>query len=332
MKRGKRTPLVVCGILLAVGVIGAAVFSWISSLIVLAVGIGILMIWYIQDKKQENELAKLSDEIDRVLHGQEETLQFSAAQEGTVGILVNEIYKMTVELREQNAELRKSHGFMKESLEDISHQLRTPLTSMVLLVNLLSKPSLSDAQRMGYVKNLANLNTRMQWLIETLLKISRLDAGVVQFRRQDISCEQLLHKALEPLVISAELKNVTIVLPQTADVTFQADFDRMVEAVGNILKNCIEHTPDGGRITISADANPVYTSISISDTGNGISEEDKPHIFERFYQSSEFAKNGYGIGLAYARQTVSAQNGTLTVDNIEPHGACFEMRMYHTVV
>ncbi len=322
---------IICLLLVCLGIVGAALFSIWAALILLFTAGGILLIWRLAARAQENALLAVADEIDKLLHG-EETLFFSDTHEGAMGVLNAEVRKLTIELREQNTQLRESHVFMKMSLEDISHQLRTPLTSMMLLVNLLSKHSLTDEKRMEYVKELANLNARMQWLIETLLKLSRLDAGVVKFRKEPVSCAELLSAAKEPLMISAELKGVEIVTESCGNAAFQGDFERSVEAVSNILKNCIEHTPSGGCVTLSAEENNIYTQIVIADTGAGISAEDMPHIFERFYQSSDFAKNGYGIGLAFAKQTIQGQNGILMVKNAQPHGAVFELRIYRNTV
>lgn len=285
----------------------------------------------LQQYLEKRQLHHIADELDRVLCGQEH-LNLSESYEGELGIFISQIRKMTITLREQNRELRDFHAFMKESLEDISHQLRTPLTSMMLLVNFLSKRDLPTEKRIAYVQELAALNTRMQWLIETLLKISRMDAGFIQFQRQTISCEKLIQAACQPFSVSAELKNIAIHTKTDPTAVFLGDFERSVEAVSNILKNCLEHTPEGGKITIVSEQNPVYTQILISDTGNGISESDLPHIFERFYRSSDFAKNGYGIGLAFAKQVIGRQNGQLTVQNNSPHGAEFCIRFYHATV
>lgn len=302
-----------------------------AALVLLGVSAVLLGIWRVQQARQDAQLRAISDEIDRLLQG-EESLSFSDSQEGAVGVLLSEIYKLTIVMREQNQLLRDSHAFMKESLEDISHQLRTPLTSMLLLVNMLSKPALTDVQRMGYVQELAQLNARMQWLIETLLKLSQMDAGVVQFRKENVDCAALIAAARAPLSISAELKPISICTEGELSGTFLGDFDRSVEALTNILKNCIEHTPAGGQITISTSETSLYTQILIRDTGAGIAKADLPHVFERFYRSSEFAKNGYGIGLAFAYQTMRTQNGSLTVENVSPHGVLFDLRVYHSTI
>jgi len=203
---------------------------------------------------------------------------------------------------------------------------------MMLLLSLMRNPDLTKQQKNESLQELLMLLTRMQWLIETLLSLSRLDAGAVKFRMEEVSCRKVIGDALEPLSISMELKGIDLQCSYAEEPMLYADAAYMTEALENILKNCMEHTPEGGRITITAAENGIYTQIVISDTGNGISEADLPHIFERFYRTSEFAKNGYGIGLAFAQKIVSELGGSIQVRNAKGGGAEFEIRMYKTVV
>lgn len=281
--------------------------------------------------KRMKSVTHLCDQVDEILHGAEHAA-FSEFREGELSILASEIHKMTVRLREQNAKLSHEQQFMKEAMEDISHQLRTPLTSMMLVLGMMRDPELSPRQRMEYYQELYGLLTRMQWLIETMLTISRLEAGAVRFQTVTVPCRKLITAALEPLSIAMELKNIAVDITVLGDPHFQGDMQYCTEALGNLLKNCMEHTPQDGSISIKASENTIYTEILVTDSGNGIAEKDLPHIFERFYRSSEFAKNGYGIGLAFARNVIAAQNGSLQVRNAVPHGAQFEMRFYKTTV
>lgn len=281
--------------------------------------------------KRLKSITHLCDQVDEILHGAEHA-EFSEFREGELSILSSEIHKMTVRLREQNAKLSHEQQFMKEAMEDISHQLRTPLTSMMLILGMMRDPELSPGQRMEYYQELYGLLTRMQWLIETMLTISRLDAGAVKFQKTQISCKALIASAIEPLSIAMELKDIRTQIEIDGAPEFWGDFQYCTEALSNLLKNCMEHTPQGGSISIKAAENSIYTEILVTDSGNGIAEQDLPHIFERFYRSSEFARNGYGIGLSFARNVIAAQNGSLQVRNAVPHGAQFELRFYKTTV
>lgn len=302
-----------------------------SALVLLIVSSVIMIIGGISLSKRQKKLSVLCDEIDRILHGAE-TVSFDEFKEGELGILSSEIHKMTIRLREQNSELKQEKQFMKEALEDMSHQLRTPLTTMFLIFGNMRDPELTKPQRMEYIQELYRLLSRMQWMLETMLNMSRIEAGAVTFNKENIAISELIESAIEPLSIAIELKNISVHTKIDGTPEITADRQYVTEALVNILKNCMEHTPEGGEITVSAYENSIYTEVKIADTGNGIPQKDLPHIFERFYRGTEFSKNGYGIGLAFARKIIASQNGSLRVKNAKPHGAQFDLRMYKTVV
>lgn len=319
--------------LLLTGAAFAVIFLWFSreaAFILLGFSLVLLLLHDLSRRRTMKELSRLSTAVDRVLRNTEQ-LVIEEFDEGEISLLSSEIRKMTIRLREKNTALQKEQQFMKESLEDISHQLRTPLTSMILLVGLLRDPSKKAHQR-EYLQELSKLLSHMQWLIETLLTLSRVEAGAVRFQEVPVRCRDLLAAALEPLSVALELKDIAVTVNVEGEPSFPGDMHYCTEALVNLLKNCMEHTPEGGSITIEAKENPICTCILITDSGNGISAEDLPHIFERFYRSSEFAKNGYGIGLAFARKVITAQNGRIKVRNADPHGAQFELCFYKTVV
>jgi signal transduction histidine kinase len=303
----------------------------VTALAVAAVSITVFFADFWVRKREVAEISAVCDKIDLILRGSEDIV-FDDYREGALSILSAEVQKMTVRLREQNADLRREHGFMKTSLEDISHQLRTPLTSMMLVIGMLRSPDLDRRQQAEYLQELLSLISRMQWLIETLLELSRLDAGAVTFRTETVSVRELVRKSFEPFEVAAELKNISFEGECSTDITVQGDFQYLCEALGNVFKNCIEHTPEGGSICVAAEDNPLFTGLTVTDSGEGISNEDLPHIFERFYRSSEFARNGYGIGLAFAQRVVAMHNGCIQARSALPHGAAFEMRFYKTTV
>ena len=312
-----------------------AVICWFlhpaAAVIVLCAGlIAVFIRSYFNDLKAR-QINRLCDEISSILHGADQ-VTFDSFNEGELSVLASSISKMTARLRDQNAVLRRERCFMQESLEDISHQLRTPLTSVILLVDLMRKPNLSKAQQAENLQELQSLLSRMQWMIETLLGLSRLDAGSVTFQKTEFSCRTLIADALEPISIALELKNIEIKADVSEQDRINGDLPYCTEAFCNLLKNCMEHTPEGGSITIISETNAIYTGILITDSGSGISEDDLPHIFERFYRGTPFSKSGYGIGLSFARRIITAQGGSIQVRNAEPHGAQFDIRFYHSVV
>ena len=324
-----RTTVIVQLSAAAVGFVGCLLVSVPAAFVLLAVSAVIMFIQFRMLSKRTEKLSKLCDDIDEILRGADKA-DFSEYREGELSILSDEIRKMTVRLREQNSALYKDSQFMKEALEDMSHQLRTPLTAMLLVLGMLREPELTAQQRAEHIRELHRLLSRMQWMLETMLGLSRLEAGAVEFKTEDISVKELITEALEPLSISIELKNITVHTEIEGTPVFRADRQYCTEALVNILKNCMEHTPEGGTIKISAAENAVYTGITVTDSGSGIPEEELPRIFERFFRGSEFGKNGYGIGLAFARKIIALQNGSLQVRNAPPLGAEFEIRVYHS--
>ena len=274
---------------------------------------------------------ELCDSIDRILR-HEDVISFDEYNEGELSVLSAEIHKMTIRLREQNAELKAEKQFAKEALEDISHQLRTPLTSVMMILGLLHSSELTQQEREEYLRDLYELLARMKWLIETMLSLSRIEADAVRFAKEPVSCRELIGQSVETVSVTAELKGVELRTEIDGDPSWIGDLHYTSEAVVNLLKNAIEHTPEGGTVTIAAKGTSLAAEITISDTGEGIPEEELPHIFERFYRSSEYTKNGFGIGLAFARKVISAQGGSLKAANHKPHGAVFVIRFHKTIV
>ncbi len=273
-------------------------------------------------------IASLSDELNRTLHG-DYSLPISDYSEGELSVLRSEIYKMTVMLREQAEILKKDKVYLAEAMSDISHQLKTPLTSMNLLVSRLQQEA-HDSQREA-LRELHRLLGRMEWMVSTLLKMSKLDAGTVFFQQEDIAVEKLIQAAAQPLSIPMELREQTLAV-DCPDVKLTGDFPWTVEAVGNILKNCMEHTPMGGEIRVSGEETALYTGITIEDTGPGIDKDDLPHLFERFYVGKHASKDSIGIGLALAKSIIVQQNGTIQARNLPQGGACFSIRFYKKIV
>lgn len=289
----------------------------------------LMMIFCISTYKRYQRISFLADDINQVLHG-DSSIDFDNYSEGELSILHSEIYKMTVRLREQQQKLINDKKYLADSLADISHQIRTPLTSINLLVERLSASGLTDECRHQLTNELYELLDRIDWLITTLLKISKLDAGTVSFNKETVSLETLINKSCAPLLIPIELRGQELIL--RAEGNFYGDPAWTSEAVGNIVKNCMEHTPEGGRIEINAAENALYSEIVIKDNGTGISPEDLPHIFERFYKGKDSDGKSFGIGLALSRMIIAGQKGTVKAENRKNAGAMFTLRFYKGTV
>ena len=316
-------------VLTSAAVIAAVIMAGSFGWLMLAVCAAFIVIWLVQSARRYRRIAELSADIDRILHG-EDHVSLNEYAEGELGILQSEVHKMTIRLREQKQSLVDDKIYLADSLADISHQIRTPLTSINLLVSLLSDPGITDERRGELSRELYSLLSRIDWLITTLLKMSKLDAGTVQFNSETMPMAELIRKSTESVAIPMELRGQE--LNVTADGSFIGDIGWTAEAITNIVKNCMEHTPEGGKVSVTATDNPLFAEIIISDNGRGIAGEDLPHIFERFYKGKNSADNSFGIGLALARTIITTQNGTIKAENILPHGAKFTIRFYKGTV
>ncbi len=274
-------------------------------------------------------LQKLSQDLDDLLiNGR--PLPIREYDEGELSILANQIQKMTLQLTESRESLKADKQHLADSLADISHQLRTPLTAMNLTVAMLRAPDLTDRRRGELTAELRNLLTRTEWLVETLLKLSKLDAGTVNLAAAPVSVKALIARSAAPIAIPMDLHSQRLVVSCGSE-RFTGDLTWTAEALGNILKNCMEHTPDGGTIAVTAAQTPLFTQIDIEDTGPGFDPADIPHLFERFYRGSNASETSYGIGLALARTVIAAQNGTIQAMNT-PAGAKFVVKFYQQTI
>ena len=251
--------------------------------------------------------------------------------EGSFSLLKNDLYKVTVRLREQAELLQKDKTALSNLIADISHQIKTPLTSLGVLVDLLAEDP-PEEDRRAFVKRLRAQLGRSQWLVAALLKLARLDAGTAAFKSEPVDVRQLIERALEPLQIPLEIKKQRLVIHGGERASFIGDLNWSAEALTNVVKNCIEHTLEGGRIEIGYGANSLYTEIIVSDDGEGIASRDMPNIFNRFYRGENTGGNSVGIGLALAQAIFNAQGGDITVRSQHGVGTSFEIRVFRGVV
>jgi signal transduction histidine kinase len=277
--------------------------------------------------RRYKKLATLGSEIDKILHGNE-SINLEDYSEGELSFLQSEILKLTVQLREQAWSLKQDKQYLASSIADISHQIRTPLTSINIILSLISKSDLSEERKKSLFNELDTLLRRIDWLITTLLKISRLDTGTVKFKKEKIMVSELISHAVAPIAISLDLREQEINTTITGNESFIGDLSWTVEAIENILKNCMEHTQRGGRIKITSLENALFTEIIITDNGPGIDKEDLPYLFERFYKGKNSNNQSFGIGLALARMIIVNQNGTIKAENAQKGGAKFTIRFY----
>lgn len=325
------TSLLLYGGVSAAAVVAASFMGGRSALLMLIVCLLFICVFLFSCYRHYRSLSRLSAELDRILHGNE-NIDLEQYSDGELSILQSEIYKMTVTLREQSQKLRDDKAFLANSIADISHQIRTPLTSMNITLSLLAEPDISEKRRQELMRELYGLLSGIDRLINMLLKISRLDAGAVQFKEESISLNELIKTAVKPLLVSLELKEQALEIKAQAEGEFRGDISWTCEAIGNIVKNCAEHTPEGGKIEIAASENALYSEIVVSDNGGGIDKEDLPNIFDRFYKGKSSGTDSFGIGLALTKMIVTGQNGIIKAENASEGGAVFTLRFYKGVV
>lgn len=303
--------------------------SVVTGFLVFLSGLSATTIHLVTEYYKYRKLQKLSSDLDKLLISGI-PLPIREYDEGELSILADQIQKMTLRLTESAEAVRAEKVYLADALADISHQLRTPLTAMNLTTTMLRDTNLSGERRMELTGELRGLLNRTDWLVETLLKISKLDAGTVRLKRETLFVKDLISRAAGPVAIPMDLRNQSLIVNCT-DESLAGDLVWTAEALGNILKNCMEHTPEGGTITITAQQTALFTQIEIEDTGSGFDPKDVPHLFERFYKGSNATESSYGIGLALARTVIAAQSGTVQAMNTE-NGAKFLLKFYKQVI
>lgn len=312
-----------CVLTIAGAIIGFCIHPAAGSLVLtLAAAFGILFFGF--TRARYRKIAEISEQIDLVLH-YGERMDISEEEEGELSILRSEITKMTLRIREQNDALKREKKHLADSLADIAHQLRTPLTSANLVLSLLENDPEKE-ERKKLLRECEELFAQMEWLLTSLLKLSRLDAGIVVFKRENIDARSLVESAVSPLLIPMELHDILLEKNVPADIRIRGDALWLSEAIRNILKNCMESAGDGGEIEISCKDTLLYTEITVHDSGVGFEKEELHHVFDRFYRGKKKDASGYGIGLALSKTIIIGQGGTLAAKNHPEGGAVFTIR------
>ncbi len=277
------------------------------------------------------EIEKLSAYLRQISSGND-SLDVRDNQEGELSILKNDIYKVTLMLSEHRSLLQQDKIQLTDAISDISHQLKTPLTSMTVMADLLRDPELPQAKRTEFSRNIRIQLERIDWLVTSLLKLSKIEAKTVQFKQDRVPVNMLVQKALEPVLIPMDIKDISVSVQGEDTVAFVGDLHWTAEALINILKNCVEHTEEGGAIAISFSENALFTELIIEDNGKGIPKEDLPYIFKRFYKGKNASEGSIGIGLSMAHSMITSQNGVIDVASDKDKGTQFRIKFYKQVV
>lgn len=283
-----------------------------------------IYLYNLKNKRELNNLIKYLKELNRGNYN----LQIDLNSEGTLSILKNEIYTTTIMLREKAEKELVDKQNLKDSLTNISHQLKTPLTSISLLVDNLCDEDVPASLQKEFLGDIKTQIDSINYLIIVLLKLSRFDANVITFKEEKINVKNLCIDVLKHIDALRDVKNITIHINGSSNVTFTGDYKWEFEALSNILKNCLEYTSENKNIYVSFKETNMFTEIIIQDEGKGMNKEEKRRIFERFYKGENSSNNNFGIGMSLAREIINKDNGKIKVDSTPGIGSTFKIRYY----
>lgn len=296
-----------------------------STIIIIMLFVFIIIVISIVDKKKNKKIQGIIRYIEQISRKNYD-LKIEENSEDELSNLTNELYKITVMLKEQADISNKDKKILQTSIEDISHQLKTPLTSIsIMLDNIRENTNMNEKTRQAFVKEISRQIDWINWLIVSLLKLAKLDSNTTIFNKQEIEAKELVNHVITNLSIPIDIKQQQIMI-QDKNVKFIGDYNWQLEAITNIIKNCIEHTPENGRIYINFEENNFYTKIIIKDEGKGIDSKDIKHIFERFYKGKNSSENSIGIGLALAKSIIEKDNGFINCSSVVNEGTIFEIK------
>ena len=294
-------------------------------------GLSCFGVFLLYRRRRQKSAERLTDYLAQINSGDYD-LALDSNSESADSRLQNEIYRTTVTLRESAQQSAESREKLKTALSDISHQLKTPLTSIIIMTeNLLDNPELPQELRQEFLRDIYRSSNHISFLVQSLLTLSKLDADSIVLKRKPEPLSEIFSEVNQSIAVLAELRGVTVTANDNG-VSLECDKKWLCEALSNIAKNCAEHTDEGGEVRLTAEANPLYTKITISDNGSGIDKTDLPHIFERFYKGKNADENSVGIGLALAKTIIQKSGGTVSADSEPGKCASFTVKFYNRTI
>ena len=293
----------------------------VSTLIVFILILSIIVFKYNHsESKKINEITKYIEEINRGNY----KLNIEENTEDELSILKNELYKITIMLKEVAENSQKDKTTLKDSLSDISHQIKTPITSiLIMLDNILSDENMPEDIKKDFIKDIKREIVNIKFLVESILKLSKIDSNSIKFIKKEVFIKDIINEAVKNVSMLSELKNIEIIVSGDDSIKTICDLKWQVEAITNILKNCIEHSYENKKIYINYNQNNMYIELKIEDNGTGIDAKDLPHIFERFYKGKNSSSDSVGIGLALSKSIIESNNGYIQVDSELNKGTTF---------
>lgn len=302
-------------------------FIIFNTLYIYIIIIVLLIIFLIYIKNKDKDIKDITKYIEEINKGNYE-LKINSISEDELSILKNEIYKTTIKLKEAYINTNNDKLSIKKSLEDISHQLKTPLTSiLIMLDNLIDDPNMDINTRQDFITDIKRQVVNINFLVQNLLKLSKFDSNTIHFIKENNKLSNILKEAIKNVSTLCDLKDIKIIIKGDDESTIYSDFKWEVEALTNILKNSIEHTKDKKEILVDYNTNNVYSIIKIKDYGVGIAHDDLKHIFERFYKGKNSSPDSIGIGLSLAKAIINEDNGIISVES-NSNGTTFIIKYY----
>ena len=302
-------------------------FIIFNTLYIFIIIIVLLIIFLIYIKNKDKDIKDITKYIEEINKGNYE-LKINSISEDELSILKNEIYKTTIKLKEAYINTNNDKLSIKKSLEDISHQLKTPLTSiLIMLDNLIDDPNMDINIRQDFITDIKRQVVNINFLVQNLLKLSKFDSNTIHFIKENNKLSNILKEAIKNVSTLCDLKDIKIIINGDDESTIYSDFKWEVEALTNILKNSIEHTKDKKEILVDYNTNNVYSIIKIKDYGVGIAHDDLKHIFERFYKGKNSSPDSIGIGLSLAKAIINEDNGIISVES-NSNGTTFIIKYY----
>mgnify|MGYP004541298149 CR=1 FL=1 len=295
----------------------------VDALVIFLTGAIIALIIIIKKEENNAEIEKLITQLNKINNGNYE-LKIEENTEGELSKLRNELYKTTILLKEAAINSEKEKNNLSNSIADISHQLKTPITSIrIMLDNIEENPNMDDSTREEFIEEISKQVNWISSLVISLLKLAKFDAGAIVMRDEKINLNKLIDNVLDNIAILIDVKNINVKKKIDSDIYINADYNWQLEALTNIIKNAIEHSKQGSTIYIYVENNLVFTRLRIKDDGEGINKKDIKHIFERFYKGEGSAESSIGIGLSLAKTIIEKENGTIKVQSEKGRGTEF---------
>lgn len=316
---------------LAINEIDTKLYIYIYTLIATNTVILLLITTYffLALSRNEKEVSNMRKYIKEVSN-KDYNLDIKNISESEFSNLQNEIYKIVLELKEKSENLKNDREALSNYLADISHQLRTPLMAITVMTDaIIENEKKLDKDTIKFIYEISRQLNQINWLVDSLLKMAQIDTKTVKLHKEKIDVIDLMDIVKNNINIFLEQKNQTIITKIQEHTKVFIDKKWMIEALENIIKNCIEHSKENSKIEIECTNNPLYTEILIEDYGIGIPKEDLPRIFDKFYKGKNSSSNSFGIGLSLAKSIIESQNGEISVESEENKGSVFIIKLYN---